>query len=458
MLHRHPLRVKATKLPRRRFLHLAVGAAALPTTMRIVRAQAYPTRPVRIVVGFTAGGSTDIAARLMGQWLSERLGQPFIVENRPGAAGNIGTEAVVRAPADGHTILMCASSNAINATLYGKLNFNFIRDIAPVAGISRAPYVIVVNPSFPATTVAEFIAYAKANLGKVNMASAGCRVRGCHAEGQRGEGSSTACRRRRRMTSRCRRRKSEGTYAARVRGEAKPKPRNETRLPIGAASLSIPTCNASNRRARGKVGTALPQRARPRSPPTPPGPKRSGPISTANRGLSVSAAAAPRIILLIVAVGTLLPLAAPFRRMKRGRHGSAAPSLHGDVPNNGHSRSGKFCTTDVNGFRRAKCPGPRPIWRSGRHRPVLATYCRLPHDVGAAFSSNMAAHPSIAGASEAPWWAKAKVRRFHTSHRCCLTSPYTVFHRHLGTPRDVPFHFACVRPSCLASEFQRTTA
>jgi tripartite-type tricarboxylate transporter receptor subunit TctC len=135
-------------------------------------AQAYPTRPVRIIVGFTAGGSTDIAARLMGQWLSEQLGQPFIIENRPGAAGNIGTEAVVRAPADGHTLLMCASSNAINATLYEKINFNFIRDIAPVAGIIRAPFVMVVNPSFPATTVPEFIAYAKANPGKLSMGSA----------------------------------------------------------------------------------------------------------------------------------------------------------------------------------------------------------------------------------------------------------------------------------------------
>jgi tripartite-type tricarboxylate transporter receptor subunit TctC len=173
LLHGRLLRVKATELPRRRFLHLAAGAAAVPATSRIAMAQAYPTRPVRIIVGFTAGGSTDIAARLMGQWLSEQLGQPFIIENRPGAAGNIGTEAVVRAPADGHTLLMCASSNAINATLYEKLNFNFIRDIAPVAGIIRAPFVIVVNPSFPATTVPEFIAYAKANPGKLSMGSAG---------------------------------------------------------------------------------------------------------------------------------------------------------------------------------------------------------------------------------------------------------------------------------------------
>jgi tripartite-type tricarboxylate transporter receptor subunit TctC len=136
-------------------------------------AQAYPSRPVRIVVPFTAGSLSDILARLIGQWLSDRLGQPFIIENRPGAGGNIGTEAVVKAPPDGHTLLVIASSNAINATLYEKLNFNFIRDIAPVATLTRQPQVMLVHPSFPAKTVPEFIAYAKANPGKVNMASAG---------------------------------------------------------------------------------------------------------------------------------------------------------------------------------------------------------------------------------------------------------------------------------------------
>ena len=161
------------KLPRRSFLHLAAGAAALPAVSRIARAQTYPTRPVRIVVGFAAGGGADIVARLIGQWLSERLGQQFIIENRPGAGSNIATEAVVRAPPDGYTLLLVTSPNAINATLYDKLNFNFIRDIAPVACIIRVPNVMVVNPSFPAKTVAEFIAYAKANPGKINMASAG---------------------------------------------------------------------------------------------------------------------------------------------------------------------------------------------------------------------------------------------------------------------------------------------
>ena len=161
------------KLPRRQFLHLAAGAAALPALSRIARAQAYPSRPVRIIVGFPAGGATDIVARLMGQWLSERLGQPFVIENRPGAGSNIGTEAVVRAPPDGYTLLLVGPPNAINATLYDKLNFNFIRDIAPVASIIRVPNVMVVNPSVPAKTVPEFIAYAKANPGKINMASAG---------------------------------------------------------------------------------------------------------------------------------------------------------------------------------------------------------------------------------------------------------------------------------------------
>jgi tripartite-type tricarboxylate transporter receptor subunit TctC len=162
------------KLPhRRRFLHLAAGAAALPFAPSITRAQAYPSRPVRLVVGFPPGGPTDIAARPMGQWLSERLGQQFVIENRPGAGSNIGTEAVVRAPPDGYTLLLAYSSNAINATLYDRLNFNFIRDIAPVASISRETTVMVVNPSFPAKTVPEFVAYAKANSGKINFASGG---------------------------------------------------------------------------------------------------------------------------------------------------------------------------------------------------------------------------------------------------------------------------------------------
>jgi tripartite-type tricarboxylate transporter receptor subunit TctC len=161
------------KLPRRNFLHLVAGAAALPVVSRVARAQAYPTRPVRVIVGFTAGSASDIVARLMGQWLSERLGQQFLVENRPGAGTNIGTEAVVRAPADGYTLLLVNSSNAINATLYDKLSFVFLRDIVPVAGILRAPLVLVVHPSFPAKTVPEFIAFAKANPGKVTMASPG---------------------------------------------------------------------------------------------------------------------------------------------------------------------------------------------------------------------------------------------------------------------------------------------
>src|SRR6516165_7435629 len=159
------------KLPRRKFLHLAVGAAALPALSRIAFAQAYPSRPVRIVVGFAAGGPNDILARLMGQWLSEHLGQPFVIDNRPGAGSNIGTEAVVRAPADGYTLLIAASANASNATLYDKLNFNFIRDIAPVATIYDVPNVMAVHPSFPAKTILEFIAYSKSNPGKVNMGS-----------------------------------------------------------------------------------------------------------------------------------------------------------------------------------------------------------------------------------------------------------------------------------------------
>jgi tripartite-type tricarboxylate transporter receptor subunit TctC len=161
------------KLPRRKFLHLAAGAAALPAVSRIAWAQAYPTRPVRIIVGFAAGSGSDIVARLLGQWLSEHLRQPFITENRPGAGGNVGAEAVVKAAPDGHTLLLVATPNAINATLYDKLNFNFIRDIEPVARISREPNVIVVNPSVPAKTVPEFIAYAKANPGKIAMVSAG---------------------------------------------------------------------------------------------------------------------------------------------------------------------------------------------------------------------------------------------------------------------------------------------
>ena len=161
------------KLPRRNFLHLAAGAAALPAVPRIAWAQTYPTRLVRIIVGFAAGGGVDIVARLIGQWLSERLGQQFLIENRPGAATNIATEAVVRAPPDGYTLLLVNGANATNATLYEKLNFNFIRDIAPVAGIMRVPTVMVVNPSVPAKTIPEFIAYAKANPGKINFASGG---------------------------------------------------------------------------------------------------------------------------------------------------------------------------------------------------------------------------------------------------------------------------------------------
>jgi tripartite-type tricarboxylate transporter receptor subunit TctC len=161
------------KLPRRQFLHLAAGAAALPTLSRIARAQTYPTRPVRIIAGFPPGGGVDIAARLIGQSLSERLGQQFVIDNRPGAGSNIGTEAVVKAPPDGYTLLLVGTYNAVNTTLYEKLNFNFLRDIAPVASISRVPNVMAVHPSFPAKTVPEFIAYAKANPGKINMASAG---------------------------------------------------------------------------------------------------------------------------------------------------------------------------------------------------------------------------------------------------------------------------------------------
>jgi tripartite-type tricarboxylate transporter receptor subunit TctC len=161
------------KLPRRNFLHLAATAVALPAVSRIARAQAYPSRPVRIVVGLAPGGTNDITARLMGQWLSERLGQQFVIENRPGAGTNIATEMVVRAPADGYTLLLVGAAQAVNATLYEKLNFNFIRDIAPVASLVRLPLVMVVNPSLPTKTGPEFVAYAKANPGRISMASAG---------------------------------------------------------------------------------------------------------------------------------------------------------------------------------------------------------------------------------------------------------------------------------------------
>jgi tripartite-type tricarboxylate transporter receptor subunit TctC len=161
------------KLPRRKFLHLAAGAAALPAVSRVARADTYPTRPVRIIFGFPAGGAGDIVARLIGQWLQERFGQPFIIENRPGAGTNIATDLVVKAVPDGYTLLLATNANAINATLYDNLNFNFIRDIAPVASLSRTPLVMEVNPAFPAKTVPEFIAYAKANPGKINMASGG---------------------------------------------------------------------------------------------------------------------------------------------------------------------------------------------------------------------------------------------------------------------------------------------
>ena len=161
------------KLPRRKFLGLAASAAVLPAVSRIARAQAYPSRPVRIIVGWPAGGTTDIAARLMSQWLSERLGQPFVVENRPGAASNIATEAVARAPPDGYTLLAVTATNTVNATLYNKLSFNLNRDIATIAGILRSPLVLEVHPGVPANAVPEFIAYARARSGKVSMASFG---------------------------------------------------------------------------------------------------------------------------------------------------------------------------------------------------------------------------------------------------------------------------------------------
>ena len=183
LVHRGNQRRLVTQHPRRRILTLAAGAAALPAISRMAWAQAYPTRPVRIIVPFAPAGSTDIVARLFGQWLSERLGHQFVIENRPGASGNIGTEAVVRAPADGYTLLLGAGANAVNATLYDKLNFEFIRDIAPVAGIIRFAFVMVVNPSFPAKTVPEFITYANANSGKISFASSGAGT-GLHMSGE----------------------------------------------------------------------------------------------------------------------------------------------------------------------------------------------------------------------------------------------------------------------------------
>jgi tripartite-type tricarboxylate transporter receptor subunit TctC len=161
------------KFPRRTFLHLAAGAAALPAVSRVAAAETYPSRPVRIIVGFAPGGATDIQARLMGQWLSDRLGQQFIVENRAGASGNIGTETVAKAPADGYTLLQIVTPNAINAALYTNLNFDFSRDIAPIICAARLAYLVVVHPSVPATTIPEFITYAKANPGKINYGSAG---------------------------------------------------------------------------------------------------------------------------------------------------------------------------------------------------------------------------------------------------------------------------------------------
>jgi len=161
------------KLPRRQFLHLAAGTAALPVLLRAATAQAYPSRPVRLIVGFPAGGPTDITARVMAQWLSERLGQQVVVDNRAGAGSNIAAEGVVNAPPDGYTLLLVGATNAINATLYEKLNFNFIRDIAPIASVSRTGGVLEVHPSVPAKAVPEFIAYAKANPGKINMGTGG---------------------------------------------------------------------------------------------------------------------------------------------------------------------------------------------------------------------------------------------------------------------------------------------
>ena len=171
------------KLPRRQFLHHAAGAAALSAVSRSAWAQNYPTQPVRWIVGFAPAGGNDITARLMGQWLTERLGQPFVIENRPGAATNIAAEAAINAPPDGYTLFLAGAPNAINATLYTKLNFNFIRDITPVAGIMHMPVVMLVNPAVPAKTVPEFIAYAKANPSKINMASGGIGS-GAHLAGE----------------------------------------------------------------------------------------------------------------------------------------------------------------------------------------------------------------------------------------------------------------------------------
>ena len=171
------------KLSRRHLLHLTAAAATLPAVSRLAWAQAYPTRPVQIIVGFAPGGPSDILARLMGQWLSERLGRPFIIDNRPGASSNLGTEAVVKASPDGYTLLMIATTNAVNTTLYERLSFDFRRDIAPIAAITREPHVLVVNPSVPANAVAEFITYAKANPGKINMASPG-KGTGPHMAGE----------------------------------------------------------------------------------------------------------------------------------------------------------------------------------------------------------------------------------------------------------------------------------
>jgi tripartite-type tricarboxylate transporter receptor subunit TctC len=171
------------KIPRRQFLQLIAGPAALPAVTRFAWAQTYPARPLRWIVGFAPGGATEIMARLMGQWLSERLGQPVVIENRPGAGSNIATEAVVNAPADGYTLFLISPAQAVNATLYDKLPYNFIRDIAPVASFSREPNVMVVNLSVPAKTIPEFITYAKANPGKINMASSGNGT-SVHASGE----------------------------------------------------------------------------------------------------------------------------------------------------------------------------------------------------------------------------------------------------------------------------------
>jgi tripartite-type tricarboxylate transporter receptor subunit TctC len=175
--------IRLAELPRRQFLRLTAGGAVASAASRIALAQAYPSRPVRLIVGFAPGGGNDIVARLIGQWLQERLGQPFVIENRPGAGTNIATEAVVNARPDGYTLLLAGISNATNATLYGNLKFNFIRDVAPIAGILRIPDVMLVKPSVPAKSVPEFIAYAKANPGRINMASAGTGS-GSHLAGE----------------------------------------------------------------------------------------------------------------------------------------------------------------------------------------------------------------------------------------------------------------------------------